>query len=39
MLATHSFTDLPARAQLQAHYDTLKDRHLRDLFAEDPDAI
>ncbi len=36
MLATHSFTDLPAHAQLQAHYDTLKDRHLRDLFAKDP---
>ncbi len=36
MLANHSFTDLPAHAQLQAHYDTVKDRHLRELFAEDP---
>ncbi|WP_077921425.1 glucose-6-phosphate isomerase [Spirosoma sp. 209] len=35
MLANHRFTDLPAYAQLQAHYDLLKDRHLRDLFAED----
>ncbi len=39
MLANHSFTDLPARAQLQAHYDTIKDRHLRDLFAEDPERF
>ena len=39
MLATHSFTDLPARAQLQAHYDTLKDRHMRDLFADDADRF
>ncbi|GAB3506731.1 glucose-6-phosphate isomerase [Spirosoma knui] len=39
MLATHRFTDLPAYAQLQAHYDALKDRHLRDLFAEDPDRF
>lgn len=39
MLATHPFTDLPARAQLQAHYDTLKDRHMRDLFAEDPERF
>lgn len=36
MLQNHSFNDLPARAQLQAHYETIKDRHLRDLFAEDP---
>jgi glucose-6-phosphate isomerase len=39
MLANHSFTDLPARAQLQAHYDTIKDQHLRDLFAEDPERF
>lgn len=36
MLANHRFTDLPAYSQLQAHYNSLKDRHLRDLFAEDP---
>ncbi len=36
MLANHRFTDLPAYTQLQAHYHNLKDRHLRDLFAEDP---
>ncbi|QMW03727.1 glucose-6-phosphate isomerase [Spirosoma foliorum] len=39
MLANHRFTDLPAYAQLQAHYDGLKDRHLRDLFAEDPERF
>lgn len=36
MLANHRFTQLPAYAQLQAHYDGMKDRHMRDLFAEDP---
>ncbi|MBN8826371.1 MULTISPECIES: glucose-6-phosphate isomerase [unclassified Spirosoma] len=36
MLANHRFTELAAYAPLQAHYDRLKDRHLRDLFAEDP---
>ncbi len=36
MLANHRFTDLPAYAQLQAHYEQVKDRHMRDLFAEDP---
>ena len=36
MLQTHSFNDLPARTQLQAHYDQIKDRQMRDLFAEDP---
>ncbi|MVM31295.1 glucose-6-phosphate isomerase [Spirosoma sp. HMF4905] len=39
MLANHRFTDLPAYAQLQAHYDGLKVRHLRDLFAEDPERF
>jgi glucose-6-phosphate isomerase len=39
MLAAHPFTDLPARASLQAHYNTIKDRHLRDLFAEDPERF
>ncbi|QDK81479.1 glucose-6-phosphate isomerase [Spirosoma sp. KCTC 42546] len=39
MLANHRFTDLPAYAHLQAHYDGLKDRHLRDLFAEDPERF
>ncbi|MFD2933056.1 glucose-6-phosphate isomerase [Spirosoma flavum] len=39
MLANHRFTDLPAYTQLQAHYDNLKDRHLRDLFAEDPERF
>ena len=36
MLQNHSFNDLPAHAQLLAHYETIKNRHLRDLFAEDP---
>ena len=36
MLANHRFTELPAYAQLQAHYQGMKDRHMRDLFAEDP---
>ncbi len=36
MLPNHRFPDLPAYAQLQAHYETLKDHHLRDLFAADP---
>ena len=35
MLTNHRFTDLPAQAQLQAHYETIKDRHLRDMFADD----
>ncbi|MBD2755976.1 glucose-6-phosphate isomerase [Spirosoma validum] len=39
MLANHRFTDLPAYSQLQAHYDGLKDRHLRDLFADDPERF
>jgi len=36
MLQNHSFNDLPARAQLQAHYNQIKDRQMRDLFADDP---
>jgi glucose-6-phosphate isomerase len=36
MLANHRFTSLPAYTQLKAHYETISDRHLRDLFAEDP---
>ncbi|GAB3033170.1 glucose-6-phosphate isomerase [Spirosoma pulveris] len=39
MLANHRFTDLPAYTQLQAHYERLKDRHLRDLFADDPNRF
>ena len=39
MLANHRFTDLPAYSQLKAHYETISDRHLRDLFAEDPDRF
>ncbi|GAB2545861.1 glucose-6-phosphate isomerase [Spirosoma aerophilum] len=39
MLANHRFTNLPAYTQLQAHYDSLKDRQLRDMFAEDPDRF
>lgn len=39
MLANHRFTNLPAYAQLQAHYDGLKDHHLRDLFANDPERF
>jgi len=36
MLQHHRFNDLPARAQLQAHYELVKNQHLRDLFANDP---
>ena len=36
MLANHRFTDLPAYAQLLSHYNDLKDRQMRDLFAENP---
>ncbi|GAB3331257.1 glucose-6-phosphate isomerase [Larkinella ripae] len=36
MLPTHSFLKLPAYQQLQNHYQQIKDRHLRDLFAENP---
>lgn len=36
MLPTHSFLKLPAYQQLQNHYQQIKDRHLRELFAENP---
>ncbi|QJD79150.1 glucose-6-phosphate isomerase [Spirosoma rhododendri] len=36
MLINRPFTSLPAYAQLQEHYDLMKDRHMRDLFTEDP---
>ena len=39
MLPNHPFTQLPAYGQLQAHYDALNGRHLRDLFAEDPERF
>lgn len=39
MLANHRFTDLPAYTQLLSHYDSLKDRHMRDLFAEDDERF
>ncbi|GAB3802111.1 glucose-6-phosphate isomerase [Spirosoma humi] len=39
MLANHRFTSLPAYNQLQAHYDSLKDQHMRDLFAQDPERF
>ncbi len=39
MLQNHDFTALPAYAQLQAHYETLQDRHLRDLFTDSPDRF
>ncbi|GAB3567609.1 glucose-6-phosphate isomerase [Spirosoma luteolum] len=39
MLANRPFTGLPAFTELQDHYAQLKDRHLRDLFAEDPDRF
>ena len=35
---THpALTDRPAWKALQSHYDTISKRHLRDLFAEDPE--
>ena len=39
MLPNHRFTDLPAYSQLQDHYNELKDRHLRDLFADELDRF
>ncbi|WP_019990548.1 glucose-6-phosphate isomerase [Rudanella lutea] len=36
MLKTHSFTALPAYAQLQTHFEAVEPLHLRDLFAADP---
>lgn len=39
MLANHRFTSLPAYAPLQAHYNSLKDQHMRDLFAQDPERF
>ncbi len=39
MLANHRFTNLPAYTQLLSHYDSLKDRHMRDLFAEDSERF
>lgn len=39
MLANHPFTNLPAYTQLLSHYDSLKDRHMRDLFAEDAERF
>lgn len=35
MLINRPFTALPAYSQLQEHYDQVKDRHMRDLFADD----
>ncbi len=35
-MSTKSLPDRPAWKALQAHCQTLRDRHLRDLFAEDP---
>jgi glucose-6-phosphate isomerase len=34
--STELLTQRPAWKALQRHYDTIKDRHLRELFAEDP---
>jgi len=39
MLANHRFTSLPAYSPLQAHYNGLKDQHMRDLFAKDPERF
>ncbi|WP_040005482.1 glucose-6-phosphate isomerase [Fibrisoma limi] len=39
MLANHRFTSLPAYAQLQSHYETVNQQHLRDLFAEDSERF
>ncbi|MFC5408651.1 glucose-6-phosphate isomerase [Larkinella bovis] len=36
MLPTHSFLQLPAYQKLKTHFEQLKERHLRDLFAENP---
>ncbi|WP_128543859.1 glucose-6-phosphate isomerase [Larkinella soli] len=39
MLSNHSFLQLPAYQQLQDHFEQIKDRHMRDLFAEDRDRF
>ncbi|GAA4396919.1 glucose-6-phosphate isomerase [Nibrella viscosa] len=39
MLSNLRFTDLPAYEQLRQHADTIKDRHMRDLFADDPERF
>lgn len=39
MLINRPFTALPAYSQLQEHYDQVKDRHMRDLFADDADRF
>lgn len=39
MLPTHSFLQLPAYQQLQSHFEQIKERHLRDLFAENPNRF
>src|SRR5262245_23165881 len=35
-MSTTSLRELPAWRALEAHYPQVRDRHLRDLFAEDP---
>jgi len=39
MLPHHSFTHLPAYARLQQHFQEVRERHLKDLFAQDPDRF
>ncbi len=39
MLASNRFSDLPAVAELQAHYETMQHQQLRDLFAQNPDRF
>ena len=39
MLTNQRFTTLPAYTALQAHYEQINHRHLRELFAEDPDRF
>ncbi|GAA4467279.1 glucose-6-phosphate isomerase [Nibrella saemangeumensis] len=39
MFPNHRFTDLPAYEQLRQHFETIKGRHLRDLFTEDSERF
>ena len=39
MLTNHTFTELPAFAQLEAHYQATRTTHMADLFANDPNRF
>ncbi|OIN57581.1 glucose-6-phosphate isomerase [Arsenicibacter rosenii] len=39
MLTNHSFLNLPAYAQLKSHFAEIEPKHLRDLFADNPERF